>query len=347
MLLIIAFVFVMIGLTVSVYFNIMSFRKARKKLIAQVPAKKEEPNSTLQVEWRRNMPKKCVRWIQPIFIPSKAYLKLHEAVLKGLSSYQKRYKTLPNVDLSIHAAGWALNDELWNEYMSMWTLYMEPDVPIPVRIAHNYGQAYIYNMFYQQWIDDSVDFIVTTGCDLYLEESVPPTLHQIVSSFDVNERCGLISYNMCPDNVHGPNTPTNVVRVDIKNTLVSEPLSRSTLILSYMSQGGVAGSCSVIRWKALKEVNGYKVRGVYSPEDGNMNSDLMSHDWQMYIADTCYVVHRLDHTLSCPLFTAWKKRSLKFGQEQTENILDEERLLPWALESEAIFQSWLKEPRHL
>jgi len=292
-----------------------------------------------------------VVWFQPIFIPIDYYYEFAINVLEGFKNYaimikesQERSKH-GNVRIDIYFKGYVFKDEIWNNYLSKWLEVQKLlencciNFVTIERLTHNYGQAYVYQTLFESLKNqDKYKYVITNGSDLYIPKDSISIIHQCVYAFEsLYEKTGLIAFNMVPDSVHlnDQNSERKIIKIVVDANELSYQTNR---VILAKAEGGIAGSTTMISWKAMKEVNGYKVTGVYCPDDAFLITSMNKHNYDMYVAENLYVVHKLVHTRANEEFVQWKTDSLNFALKQTKDVLSEEELLPWALKSEKIFE---------
>ena len=146
-------------------------------------------------------------------------------------------------------------------------------------------------------------------------------------------KVGLIAYRMIPADLHIAEQ-----RDPLMLTTHPSQAKPHQVFRSFVRQAeGTAGSLSLISRKAYDEIDGYRVTGVFSSDDGYMNSDLTKAGYQLLIADNWVAYHEMETTKSCERFNDWKTRSLKWSLTHSDRVISDDMLLPWAKESESIF----------
>jgi hypothetical protein len=292
-------------------------------------------------------------WFQPIFIPTNLYTEFAKDVLYGFEAYDNMINTsedrlqLGKIYINVYFKGFALNDIIWNNYLKTWNevksklsnkciLFPQHE---PERVLHNYGQAYVYQTLFNIFKNDTkYKYIITNMSDLYITKDSPPIIHQGIYSFEsLGKSVGLIAFNQTPDSVHlnDQNSERTIVKISPKHSGLGYQIFR---VLLAKTTNGVAGSTTIFSRESLNAVNGYTVSGVYCPDDGFMVEQMNNKNYEMYIAESLYVTHKMAHTAENKEFLQWKKDSLAFAVQKGHTVLSEEELLPWALKSEKIFE---------
>lgn len=300
-----------------------------------------------------------VVWLQPIFLPAQEYLKDHLKVIESLRDYALyQDATHPNVTINcqltirVHFMGWALNNELWQQYLDRWHELQQElkdsrcirwEQPEPLRMDHNYGQAYIYAKLMEN-MKDPYDFVIVNASDIYLHQFKEPTLHLGVMTADCLGS-GMCAYNELDFNVHdySIDTPHLYVRHKVRGSETGRDIQSVTVC---SVTGGVAGSLAIISREAMEKTGGYKVRGVFSPEDAWIMDSMNEMGFTSYLLESLYINHPYDPVQVNDGFKQWKTRSLENAKKLMESKRDhmtEAELIPWAIESETIFQRMYEE----
>ena len=297
-----------------------------------------------------------VLWLQPVFLPVTGYLEANGKVLEGLESYQRRFVGQHGrVEVDVYFAGWALTDALWEEYMEAWRARRSTAYPLkwvePRRQEHNWGSAFLFHELLSslpEWAT-TYRYVVINNCDVYLPLACPPIVwHAVAAAECVYGELGLVAYNLEGDNCHTHRlgwTPV-VVDADLEPE-ASNPHPTTVVLAEAPASGGLAMATTVWSSKALASIGGFECRGVYSSDDGRPLALATAAGKRSFLLTHLKVFHPAALSYTHPDFLAWKMRSLAWSN-LPERLPHEprEHLLPWALESEAIFRRWEEGVNH-
>ena len=254
-----------------------------------------------------------VIWLQHIFLPHSDYLENHRRVLKSLAQYHD------NLCIVVRFMGWALTDDLWNKWREMYDKYRLPYWEEPIRMYTNFGQAYAFRYMSEKPLE--CRFVATAGSDVALDSF---GLAEALAALE-KVQGHVLGLSLRPDSFH----VMDWFEADPEIGLARVPY-----------KGGMAGGITFFQEDAYRKVDGYTVRGVYGPDDGDILLNAFLSGYSAYISLYVYGHHTVGDTKADPAWMDWKRRSMSFALSHNKPILTEAELLPWALESHAIFRKW-------
>jgi hypothetical protein len=260
--------------------------------------------------------------IQPIFCPDDTFFEINKRSLISILEYLDAYKFY---DIKLVFGGYCAKDEYFLKLEEITNGYNRRNIShiTTVRIAKNYGKAYIVNKLFSDFYTNekyllTVDSDIVFDCEEYdilrrlinLANRIPEKFQNQLGFFALNQK------DLC----------CHMWGVMDQNVKISNE------ILSWSSKYiGIAGGCLFINPKSFKEVGGYREMGVYSGDDGYLLADMNKRNFLNVISRTISIIHPKQNIFYNGEYQEWKhkqvnicaKKSGNFSKEDFEKIVEE------------------------
>lgn len=279
----------------------------------------------------RVFPRKTyILWAQHIFIPAREMISTNLQVIQSIIDY---FDWFPHekVCVDVVVGGWILNETLTTEFLQKYEEMIQPHhlsvqlrfLPIQL-MPCNAGLAYTLNKVIKtHWDDKRYEFVVTNQSDIrFLPSSVPYTLTKMVWLFDQQPKAGMITFNIDIDPLAKRFHLVDEKWSKIVYKFLDQQHVHEIQLLSPPGGGGIAGSCTMYTMEAFKDVGGYKVTGIYSPEDAWMLQSMYEANYRIFLVKTLFMEHFFtEFQLQTNLqeqYQAWKQTHL--GESITRTL---------------------------
>lgn len=228
-----------------------------------------------------------VLYAQPIFAPDEEMLQRNLRSLVSLAEYLRVYPT----DIALSFAGYVKDDKHWEDIKNIIAFQFTNVVSL-TRIPENQGKAFNVNYAINEGLKHRPDIqhILTVDSDIVFIQSSPKIIDRLYElAFYLNsfKPLGLIGINLKEFNIHSPTVFDN--KIYFKNNL-----GHDETIVHPTEPRGIAGSAWFVSKDAWNTVGGYKIRGVFSGEDGAFLQNVADHGFSWWLAETIYVLHPME-----------------------------------------------------
>lgn len=262
--------------------------------------------------------------IQPVFCPTKEFLEINK---KSIESILKYCNTNVFRNLKIVFGGYCKTDEYWKELETVINNNKLSYSKITIRKAtKNYGKACLVNTLFKENYTDE-NFLFTMDSDIIFDIKEFNMLRRLIAVSYTTEKesqkkLGMLSLNQKGDCCHWFD------KMDMKTVVNGETIQRPS------SNVGIAGGCLFIPIESFKKVNGYRVMGIYSGDDGFLLHDLLKEGLLAFIISSVSIIHNSNEKMYGGKYQQWKESNLKKCLEQSGKILSSEELETEAAEAE-------------
>ena len=245
-------------------------------------------------------------FVQTVFCPTRKMLDFQLKSLRSLHSYLESHP----FEMDIIFAGYIDNeyyDELITEIKSLFYKRCQFQ-----RYEKNYGKAHVVNTTLRSYLGDHPEtkYIFTLDSDICFHEHESNIFSRLINLSvkvsDVQKRpFGLIACNFTGDNAHW------IQKFENKAAVCDEVITWPT------SPVGIAGGCIFINTDAWQKIGGYRVMGVYAPDDAALMQDMHRNGYGISVAETITVHHPGTH--DDPYYQTWKEATCRNVQHLGES----------------------------
>ena len=248
------------------------------------------------------MPKKIVI-VQTIFCPTKKMLNFQLSSLKSFSEY---LDCNPQMDAEIIFAGF-VEDEYYSELIAAIKKYFYKKCSF-TRFEKNYGKAYVVNTVLKGYLENNntTKYIFTFDSDICFYTDQGNIIQRLQNIFQVNKAIGLIACNFTGDNAHW------ISKFEDRASFNGEE------VVSPVAPVGIAGGCIMVLAEAWKKIGGYRIMGVYAPDDAMLMQDLFRFEYFIGVAKNILVHHPGTH--DDPHYQNWKQKTSANIKEYNEAL---------------------------
>ena len=226
----------------------------------------------------------CV--VQPIFCPDEVLLK------KNINSIKSQIN-IKDTRCDFYYAGWCKNESYCNK---LDTVINEHNPIKYIKQDKNYGKAYNVNELLKDIPQDKYDMLITFDSDIiFKDNNFISTIDRIQQNI-VN--IGLLAPNMEEAPCHSCD---NFSKMKINNDIIT--FNDRDGSVGRERNCGISGGCLCIDFKIWKQINGYKVMGVYAGEDAQLLNDIASKQRCACIIEDLYIIHPKDENSA---YNKWK-----------------------------------------
>ena len=235
---------------------------------------------------------KKIAVVQTIFCPTRKMLNFQLSSLKTFSEYLNGYS---RNDIDIIFAGY-VDEEYYAELVSALKKYFYKKCKF-IRFKKNYGKAYIVNDVLREYLtnNNTTEYVFTFDSDICFYTDQEDIIQRLINIYTDDRKVGLIACNFTGDNAHW------ISKFENKISINGETIVYPTAPV------GIAGGCIFVSTKAWKEVGGYKVMGVYAPDDAMLMQDMARAGYFIGVAQNITVHHPGTH--DDPHYQKWKEKT--------------------------------------
>lgn len=243
--------------------------------------------------------------VQTIFCPTKKMLEYQLRSLKSFSEYLDNHP----FDGDIVFGGY-VDGEYFDELVGCLKQYFNKKCTF-YRYEKNFGKAYVVNNIISKYNLENYKFIFTFDSDICFYSEGPNVIDELINShYELelynNKKCGLIACNFTGDNAHWIDRFENYIKLKIgEYSWPTRPI-------------GIAGGCIFISSDAWKDIGGYRVMGVYAPDDAALMQDIFSTGRFICVRKDILVHHPGTH--DDPHYQKWKERTSQNFKKYDEAI---------------------------
>lgn len=241
--------------------------------------------------------------VQTVFCPTRSMLEIQLNSMRALHGYMRQYP----LQADIYFAGF-VDNEYYDELVANIKELFHAEKSVFIRFNRNYGKAYVVNEAVKKALqrNNNYKYLLTYDSDICLENNQPDLLPRLIelsekASRSFNKPFGLIACNFTGHNVHMLHKFEN--RKQLDDEVISWPT------LPGYPGGGIAGGCLFISIDTWLKVGGYRVVGVYAPDDGYLMIDVHESGYFICIAETLFVHHPKSH--NDPDYQQWKIKAIQ------------------------------------
>lgn len=228
--------------------------------------------------------------VQTVFCPTRKMLNFQLKSLKSLAELLNKY---PRNDADIIFAGF-IEEEYYKEFVDGIKQYFWKKCNF-IRFEKNYGKAYIVNNILAAYLKDNdiTKHIFTFDSDICFYPDFD-TITRLLK-LQTASNAGLVACNFTGDNAHWIDKFEHAKLIN--NELVKYPASPV----------GIAGGCIFMPVEAWKKTGGYRVMGVYAPDDAMLIQDMTRNGYFICVAEDIMVHHPGTH--DDPHYQNWKQKT--------------------------------------
>lgn len=226
-------------------------------------------------------------YIQPLFAPDERRLTLN---LDSLSSFNQYIIKYGYENIPVAFGGWVSNDEYWNK-LSTFIKSNFKNIVALTRFEKNYGKSTVVNTLYSKVKQKNIQFnyLLTADSDIQFTNDVPKMIERLEdiankSPLYTKKPFGLCGLQQLVNGCHYKSiyenqyTFTNIIGNIEKVVYPNIP-------------SGIAGGCLFIGREYWEKFGGYKVYGIYGPDDATLllGCGQLGYSWQ--VSDTIGIIH--------------------------------------------------------
>ena len=242
--------------------------------------------------------------VHNIFCPNDIFLESNVKSITSMINYVNKYKNT-DIDIDLYFTGWCKNESYWNIIKS------KIGNNALIKLDKNYGKAYtVNNVIFNV---KEYDYIFTLDSDIILDINQPNIFERLlICSLELkrltNGNFGLITLNQLEDNCHSiSNFDKNIILID------EELLYPSNCC-------GLAGGCLFIDFKEFKKINGYRLMGIYSGDDGYLMQDLFRNNKLCCMSKTISIIHpKMEQS---DIYRNWKLNGVLKCQQSNGSVIN-------------------------
>jgi hypothetical protein len=223
--------------------------------------------------------------VQPLFCPTKDMFEFNKKSICSLANFMNTYN-YNNIDCVFGGYG---QPEYINHMLYLYKKYFSGRCKF-YKFENNFGKAYIVNHLISEYLENHPEtkYILTFDSDILFNCNQPifdRLLYLIPKIEQVQQhKFGLIALNMKGDNAHWLDKFDKRVEID--------GLNDNKEIVSWPScHTGIGGGCLFISVEAWKKINGYKVVGIYAPEDAILMHEMYNNGFGISVVETLFITH--------------------------------------------------------
>jgi len=243
--------------------------------------------------------------VQTLFVPTRKMLEYQLKSLQSLYDYMQR-EELP---ADIYFTGF-IEDEYKDELIMFIKKHFYKKCQV-ILFEKNYGKAHYVNEAVKIALEQNPNyqFLFTYDSDICFLEDETQIIGRLIDLFGIlkygynNENPGLIACNFTGDNAHWIDKFTNTAILGSHDEL----FAKKEIIKWPSTPVGIAGGCLMISMEAWKKVGGYRVMGVYAPDDAMLMQDMARNGYFICVAETIKVHHPGTH--DDPHYQNWKQKT--------------------------------------
>lgn len=241
--------------------------------------------------------------IQPTFCPTEQMFQFNK---KSIESFKHFLDMQKDLDLEILFGGFA-DDEFMPKIIQV---YKDNFCGICkfFNFRGNYGKAYVVNSIAKAYLDKYPDtkYLFTFDSDMVFNcvdqnLNMFQRLIQLSNQKINNNPIGILAPNMTGDNAHWVKRFEN--RISVGDEILSWPTSGI----------GIGGGCLFIKTELWKKINGYKVMGVYAPDDAVLMRDSLQAGYSNAVVETLTIHH--PGTQDDKIYQGWKEATSKMRMD--------------------------------
>lgn len=247
--------------------------------------------------------------VQPIFCPTKRMLGVQLKSMLSLHRYMQQYPMRADICF----AGFVDRD-YYDELVANINKLFGRKSCILLRFNKNYGKAYVVNEAIKRVLQqtNNYQYLLTFDSDICFETNQPNLLQRLIDTSEkaskvLDKPFGLIACNFTGDNLHWSDKFEN--RKQAGDEFIIWPTDPA---------GGIAGGCIFVSIDTWLKVGGYRVVGVYAPDDGYLMLDVYEAGYFICVLETLFVHH--PGSFDDPHYQIWKERTMqKFTRRLMES----------------------------
>jgi hypothetical protein len=231
-------------------------------------------------------------YIQTLFCPTQ---EMFEANKKSIESFGEYFQSNPYDDIEFIFAGY-VEERYVHAILEPIRKYFKGRSKF-LRVDKNYGKAYVINKVSMDYINNHPEnkYIFTLDHDIVFinNEQNKDMFNRLIKASDQLSKIqarpfGLIAVNLDQSDKDHPNAHW-LHKFDKRFNWGNE-------IISWPSNAvGVAGGCLFINTSMWKDVNGYRVMGVYAPDDAALMQDSAKKGYTIGVLETIHTFHPDTH----------------------------------------------------
>lgn len=250
--------------------------------------------------------------IQPIFCPDASFFESNKNSILSIIDYQRQF---PYNNIKFIFGGYCKEDQYWNEINEIVT---KNNFGICKRFDKNYGKAYTVNSLFKEFYTDE-PYMLTLDSDIILDITEYDMFRRLIAvandlPIQTNHSLGMLALNQ-------KNACCHIMQMMDRQIIVNNE------ILKWSSNGcGMAGGCLFINTDSFKKINGYRVMGVYSGDDGYLHADMNRINAVSMITTTISVIHPPNYNAYDEKYLKWKHAQLEQCRQHSGRPLTETEL---------------------
>lgn len=246
--------------------------------------------------------------VQPSFCPTRKMLDFNLESVRSLKKYLDKHPYPADIIF-----GGYIDDEYYDEFLNELKSLFSGRCKF-FRFDKNYGKAYIVNKMVNDYLvnNNVTKYIFTFDSDIvFLDNNDGDIIERLKrlsnKTYLVQGRkFGLIGCNFTGDNAHWLNRFENNTIID--NETISWPTQPV----------GIAGGCIFINVDAWRSINGYRIMGVYAPDDAMMIRDMFNSGFGICVATSIFVHHPGTH--DDRHYQGWKEKTSRTFMNLSDSI---------------------------
>jgi GT2 family glycosyltransferase len=238
--------------------------------------------------------------VQTVFCPTRKMLEIQLRSLHSLRDYMQR-NPMPR---EFFLAGYVHDDYHAELVAAIKDLFSDRQC-LFVRFDRNYGKAYVVNATVERALQRNPDYryLLTFDSDICFESGQPNLLPRLIKAADAAAQWfgrpfGLIACNFSGNNAHW------IEKFEQRQALGEEVIAWPT-----EAGGGIAGGCIFLSIETWRKVGGYRITGVYGPDDGFLMLDVRAAGYFTCVLESLRVHH--PETEDDPEYADWKERTTR------------------------------------
>lgn len=225
-------------------------------------------------------------YIQPIFAPDKLRFDRNWESLTSFFNYCEKY----NYDIKFAIGGWCL-DEYWDKFVTLInTSHLKNKITL-LRFEKNYGKATTVNKLYEKVKEKKVDFkyILTADSDIVFTTETKNMVERLEKVAAKSVEYRKVPFGMCGLQQLGQGchfTSIHENKYSFKNMF-----GEDENVVYPTNASGIAGGCLFVGREYWEKIGGYKVYGIYGPDDAYLlvGCAQLGYSWQ--VSDNIGIIH--------------------------------------------------------